>query len=287
MLSPRRLLEIARKWRKMAALGRKRISWPRRDASRESNTKNTSIANRGHFVVYTSEGRRFTVPLAFLSARMFQELLRLSEEEFGFSGDGPISLPCDAVFLEYVLSLLKKRGPKDAEREMLIFGFMRRCSRSSLDKLLCFTNQQAMLSPRRLHEIASRWQKMAALRRKRISWMRRDASPEFNTKSTSIAEKGYFVVYSSEGRRFVIPLAFLGTKMFQELLRFSEEEFGFSGDGPISLPCDAVFLEYVLSMLKRRGSKDAERETLISGFMSHCLRISLYNVGHSQQLVVF
>ncbi|RWW69899.1 hypothetical protein BHE74_00022464 [Ensete ventricosum] len=144
-----------------------------------------------------------------------------------------------------------------------------------------------MLSPRRLHEIASKWQKMAALRRKRISWMRRDASPEFNTKGTSIAEKGHFVVYSSEGRRFVIPVAILGTKMFQDLLRLSEEEFGFSGDGPISLPCDAVFLEYVLSMLKRRGSKDAEREMLISGFMSHCSRISLYNVGHSQQLPVF
>ncbi|RWW17078.1 hypothetical protein GW17_00019007 [Ensete ventricosum] len=147
-----------------------------------------------------------------------------------------------------------------------------------------------MLSPKRLLEVARKWRKMAALGRKRISWPRRDASRESNTKntsSTSIAEKGHFVVYSSEGRRFVIPVAILGTKMFQDLLRLSEEEFGFSGDGPISLPCDAVFLEYVLSMLKRRGSKDAEREMLISGFMSHCSRISLYNVGHSQQLPVF
>ncbi|CAL9060678.1 unnamed protein product [Musa banksii] len=135
MISSRRILEIARRWRKMAALGRKRISWIRRDASAESNTKNTSIADRGHFVVYSSEGRRFMVPLTLLNTRMFQELLRLSEEVFGFSCDGPISLPCDAVFLEHILPLLRKRGSKNAEREMLISGFMRHCSRSSLYKL--------------------------------------------------------------------------------------------------------------------------------------------------------
>nr|XP_018684313.1 PREDICTED: auxin-responsive protein SAUR36-like [Musa acuminata subsp. malaccensis] len=70
MLSARRLLEITRKWQKMATLGRKRISWPRRAASTESKSKSTSIADRGHFIVYSTEGKRFAVP--FFDTKMFQ-----------------------------------------------------------------------------------------------------------------------------------------------------------------------------------------------------------------------
>ncbi|RRT51525.1 hypothetical protein B296_00027451 [Ensete ventricosum] len=149
------------------------------------------------------------------------------------------------------------------------------------------TNQKAMISTRRILEIARKWRKMAAIGRKRISWMRRDASPDSNTKNTSIADRGHFVVYSSEGRRFMVPLTLLNTRMFQELLRLSEEEFGFSCDGPIPLPCDAVFLEHILRLLRKTGSKNAEREMLFSGFMRHCSRSSLYKIESGQQLAVF
>ncbi|WOL18905.1 hypothetical protein Cni_G27702 [Canna indica] len=144
-----------------------------------------------------------------------------------------------------------------------------------------------MLTPKRLLEMARKWQKRATLGRKRITWMiNKDASPDQVTaKNTLVADRGHFVVYSSEGKRFMVPLAFLNSGVFQELLRLAEEEFGFSGDGPILLPCDAVFLEYVLSLLKRRGSEDAEREMLISGFMRHCSKSAMRSVEHSQQLV--
>ncbi|MBA0623446.1 hypothetical protein Godav_008911 [Gossypium davidsonii] len=79
----------------MAGFGRRTISINRKPA------------RAGHFVIYSSDKRRFVVPLAYLRTKVFQELLRLSEEEFGMPKDGPITLPCDAAVLEYVLSLLR------------------------------------------------------------------------------------------------------------------------------------------------------------------------------------
>ncbi|KAI5592504.1 hypothetical protein BDE02_04G155600 [Populus trichocarpa] len=42
-------------------------------------------------------------------------LLAMSEEEFGPPGDGPITLPCNAVFMEHVVSLFQ--GIVDEEME--------------------------------------------------------------------------------------------------------------------------------------------------------------------------
>jgi hypothetical protein len=68
-------------------------------------------------VVYTSEGVRFEVPLAYLSTAVFGELLRMSQEEFGFAGgdDGHITLPCDATVMEYAMCLIRR----DASAEVL------------------------------------------------------------------------------------------------------------------------------------------------------------------------
>ncbi|KAL2904928.1 Auxin-responsive protein SAUR36 [Bienertia sinuspersici] len=47
---------MARKWHKITAASKKRISWPR------------SVADKGHFVIYTIDGRRFTIPLEYLKS---------------------------------------------------------------------------------------------------------------------------------------------------------------------------------------------------------------------------
>ncbi|CAL9109222.1 unnamed protein product, partial [Musa textilis] len=74
-----------------------------------SGSSGTSrVARKGHFAVYTREGRRFVVPIAYLKSNIFQELLRMSEEEFGVPvGDRPITLPCDAAFMEHVVASLR------------------------------------------------------------------------------------------------------------------------------------------------------------------------------------
>ncbi|KAK1262559.1 hypothetical protein QJS04_geneDACA001337 [Acorus gramineus] len=68
----------------------------------------SSVAKRGHFVVYTSDGRRFVVPLVYLKSTIFRELFRLSEFVFGYPDSGPIKLVCDGVFMEYACSLISK-----------------------------------------------------------------------------------------------------------------------------------------------------------------------------------
>nr|XP_043608041.1 auxin-responsive protein SAUR50-like [Erigeron canadensis] len=50
---------------------------------------------KGHFVVYVGERRnRYIVPISCLDHPTFQDLLHQSEEEFGFSHDMGIIIPC-------------------------------------------------------------------------------------------------------------------------------------------------------------------------------------------------
>ncbi|KAE8659822.1 indole-3-acetic acid-induced protein ARG7-like [Hibiscus syriacus] len=91
MISSKILVALVRKWKTMAGIGRRTISITR---------INRKLARPGQFVVYTVVEERFVVPLAYLRTRIFKELFRLSEEEFGLPWDGPITLPCDAAVLD-------------------------------------------------------------------------------------------------------------------------------------------------------------------------------------------
>ncbi|KAH7692256.1 Small auxin-up RNA protein [Dioscorea alata] len=120
-----------------------------------------------------------------------------------------------------------------------------------------------------------------------ISSPRADKSSDFNACSTSsVADKGHFFVYTSEGKRFMVPLAYLENNIFKELLKISEEEFGLPGDGPITLPCDEASTEYVLSMLRRGVSEEVERALLSSIFISCQSTCSAFDVQNTQQLAV-
>lgn len=72
----------------------------------------SAVARKGHFAVYSREGQRFVVPIAYLKSNIFLELFKMSEEEFGLpAGDRPITLPCDAAFLEHVVASLGDAYP--------------------------------------------------------------------------------------------------------------------------------------------------------------------------------
>ncbi|KAJ9549429.1 hypothetical protein OSB04_021972 [Centaurea solstitialis] len=52
---------------------------------------------KGHLAVYVGEiqRKRFVVPLSYLDQPVFQDLLRRSEEEFGFNHPmGGLTIPC-------------------------------------------------------------------------------------------------------------------------------------------------------------------------------------------------
>lgn len=128
MISTKNLSKVARKWQKLAPLRHRRISLGGVDA-RSCNTR--PVADKGHFVVYTSDRIRFVVPLVYLENVIFRELLQMAEEEFGLPGNGPIILPCDAVFMEYAVSLIQRHAAEDLEKALLMSIAADSCSSSS------------------------------------------------------------------------------------------------------------------------------------------------------------
>jgi len=119
MVSAKRLVQMAKKWQRMAALARRRITSPAKETE-GSSCSTASVAGKGHCVVYSADGRRFEVPLAYLGTAIFGELLSLSQEEFGFAGDdGRITLPCEAAVMEYVMCLLRRNASEEVEAAFL------------------------------------------------------------------------------------------------------------------------------------------------------------------------
>uniref|UniRef100_A0A0A9G7T5 Auxin-responsive protein SAUR36 n=1 Tax=Arundo donax TaxID=35708 RepID=A0A0A9G7T5_ARUDO len=116
-----------------------------------------------------------------------------------------------------------------------------------------------MINSKKLAQLSKKWQ------RKRVT----TADKEINPSCSLVASKGNCIVYSSDGKRFEIPVAYLRTTVFEELLRLSQEEFGFASDGRITLPCDTAALEYVMCLLRREASEDVER-ALLSSIVMPC-----------------
>ncbi|KAJ0077643.1 auxin-responsive protein SAUR64-like [Pistacia vera] len=108
MINTKKLHKLARKWQRTASAKCRRISYPKSGANLDP-----LVADKGHFVVYTTDEKRFMVLLEYLSQNVFIELWRMSEEEFGLPTHRAITLPCDSSLLEYVISLVQGRMPAD------------------------------------------------------------------------------------------------------------------------------------------------------------------------------
>lgn len=91
MISSKKLFKMASKWGNFAVIKTKRISLPKKEAGVVNST--LQLAHKGHFVVNTTDQARLLIPLEYPSKRIFREVLKLSEEEFGLEIDGPIALP--------------------------------------------------------------------------------------------------------------------------------------------------------------------------------------------------
>ncbi|KAL8027902.1 hypothetical protein ABFS82_14G123800 [Erythranthe guttata] len=122
MISARKMMNMARKWQSVAALGRKRVMG-------EISTSEV-VAEKGHFIVYTADKVRFSFPIAYLDSLIFRELLRISEEEFGLMSDGPIILACDSQLMVYISSLMERNAAKEVEKALLLSMAAFRCSSS-------------------------------------------------------------------------------------------------------------------------------------------------------------
>ncbi|XP_021753554.1 auxin-responsive protein SAUR68-like [Chenopodium quinoa] len=107
VISSKKLFKLTRKWQDKAA-PKRRVTWPKR-----------AVAEKGHFVAYTIDGRRFMIPLSYLKSEVFKELFRMAEEEFGVPSDGPITLPCDSVFMEYAMFIVRNHAFVDLKDALL------------------------------------------------------------------------------------------------------------------------------------------------------------------------
>ncbi|KAG2254447.1 hypothetical protein Bca4012_058032 [Brassica carinata] len=63
---------------------------------------------KGHFTVYTKEGKRFALPLDYLNHPILQVLLEMAEDEFGTTIDGPLKIPCDGSLMDQVIMLVRR-----------------------------------------------------------------------------------------------------------------------------------------------------------------------------------
>ncbi|KAE8724753.1 putative SAUR-like auxin-responsive protein family [Hibiscus syriacus] len=126
---------------------------------------------------------------------------------------------------------------------------------------------------------------MDSIRRKRITLPKTTMEAETNNCSTSsMVDKGHFVVYSVDQKRFVLPLEYLKNKIVMELFNLAEEEFGLPSDGHLILPCDANFMEYVIDLIKRKPSKEVEKALIMSVSSGRCSSSYLYQQEMSQDL---
>ncbi|KAK6240681.1 Small auxin-up RNA - like 10 [Theobroma cacao] len=133
MISAKKLIKLARKWQKLAAIRRKRItsSSTNSGAVGTHSCSTSSTVEKGHFVVYSDDQKRFLLPLEYLENEIVRELFALAEEEFGLPSSGPLTVPCDAAFMEYVITLIRGRPSKDVEKALLTSIASSRCSSSS------------------------------------------------------------------------------------------------------------------------------------------------------------
>ncbi|XP_022725088.1 uncharacterized protein LOC111281699 [Durio zibethinus] len=145
-----------------------------------------------------------------------------------------------------------------------------------------------MISAKRLIKLAKNWQKMAAIRRKRITLPRSTEDADIKScSSSSVVEKGHFVVYSVDQKRFVLPLEYLKNEIVMELFNLAEEEFGLPGNGLLILPCDATFMECVIALIKRKPSKDMEKALPLSVARGRSSSSYLYQQETSQQMPIW
>ncbi|KAJ9129115.1 hypothetical protein P3X46_034106 [Hevea brasiliensis] len=120
MISNKKLLKLSRKWQKLAAIKRKRITLPQTiGITNTSNCSTSPMSEKGHFAVYSADKKCFLLPLEYLKNEIIKQLLNMAEEEFGLQNKGPLTLPCDTELMGYAFGLIKQQATRDVENAFL------------------------------------------------------------------------------------------------------------------------------------------------------------------------
>ncbi|CAI0545259.1 unnamed protein product [Linum tenue] len=74
---------------------------------------------------------RYVIPLKYLTNYVVVEVLRMSEEEFGFSSDKPIVLPFDTSVMDQIILLLSSQGEVLEQVPRNVIATAKGCSSST------------------------------------------------------------------------------------------------------------------------------------------------------------
>ncbi|KAK8552464.1 hypothetical protein V6N13_120862 [Hibiscus sabdariffa] len=89
-----RLRQLLRRWRNKARMSASRIP---------------SDVPAGHVAVCVGRScRRFVVRVTFLNHPVFKNFLTQAEEEYGFSSQGPLTIPCEESVFEEVIGFISR-----------------------------------------------------------------------------------------------------------------------------------------------------------------------------------
>ncbi|KAK2664825.1 hypothetical protein Ddye_003399 [Dipteronia dyeriana] len=81
----------------------------------------------------------------------------------------------------------------------------------------------------------------------------------------------------------MLPISYMSNQVFQKLLRMSEDEFGLLVNGPITLPCDAVFMEYAVFLIQGCDDRHLQDALVVSiASSSRCSSILSHSLHHGQ-----
>ncbi|KAJ0085527.1 hypothetical protein Patl1_09285 [Pistacia atlantica] len=78
------------------------------------------------------------------------------------------------------------------------------------------------------------------------------------------------VCVGSSYRRFVVRATYLNHPFFKKLLVQAEEEYGFTSQGPLAIPCDESVFEEVLRFISRSESGRSSRFVNLEDFQRYC-----------------
>ncbi|XVF73885.1 hypothetical protein PTKIN_Ptkin13bG0016900 [Pterospermum kingtungense] len=108
-----RLRQMLRRWRNKARMSASRIP---------------SDVPAGHVAVCVGTScRRFVVRATYLNHPVFKKLLTQAEEEYGFTNQGPLAIPCDESLFEEVIRFISRSESGHASRFLKIEDFKGNC----------------------------------------------------------------------------------------------------------------------------------------------------------------
>ncbi|XP_059647555.1 auxin-responsive protein SAUR71-like [Cornus florida] len=128
-----RIRQMLRRWRKKAALSSSSSS------IRVPGVRVPSDVPAGHVGVCVGTScRRFVVRATYLNHPIFQKLLVQAEEEYGFTNQGPLVIPCDESLFQEILRFVARSESANSARSVNLDDFQRCCHvgfRENLDIL--------------------------------------------------------------------------------------------------------------------------------------------------------